>query len=461
MYRHCSGNAGGVGLKPSKLLAIDLFSGAGGMSLGFELAGVDVVAAVEFDDKAMCTYRRNFPGHLTYLDDICNVDAAKVMRELEEIGIDKLDIDLIIGGPPCPGFSNIGRSKIIGLLREKKWKWGQKPPKGWRHQFIQDPRNKLFLEFVRFVKEFEPRGFIMENVPGMLTSKDDSGRAIVELVKDSFSSVGYECEFQILSADDYGVPQSRKRIIFIGWKKDSPQDKFHHPPPLPGPIWTSLEAISDLPPISQEGGAPIGEQKKPQNEFQKDMRFRAYRDANREDQRTDPPKIPRQSVELSCHIGRWVNPRDRAIFPKLQAHENGERVTYDMIEPQDLVFPSPWRWNKSKEVVWNGELGKKRKEYKWYSRKSFKDKMRRIPHHKPSPTLVAHMGVDTYMYIHPEPNTHRTITPQEAARIQSFPDSFDFGRVNFTSQYRQIGNAVPPLMAKAIALEIKKAWRIE
>ena len=84
--------------------------------------------------------------------------------------------------------------------------------------------------------------------------------------------------------------------------------------------------------------------------------------------------------------------------------------------------------------------------------------MRRIPWHKPSPTLVAHMATDTYMYIHPEPNTHRTITPQEAARIQSFPDSFDFGAVSFTSQYRQIGNAVPPFMAQAIAQEILDAW---
>ena len=125
-----------------------------------------------------------------------------------------------------------------------------------------------------------------------------------------------------------------------------------------------------------------------------------------------------------------------------------------MIDPEDLEFPDGWRWVKSKEIVWNGKKGKQSKTYKWYNRETFKDKMRRITPHKPSPTLVAHMAVDTYMYIHPTED--RTITPREAARIQSFPDSFDFSVVSFTSQYRQIGNAVPPLMAKAIAEEITK-----
>ena len=114
----CIGRVAGDSLK-----AIDLFSGAGGMSLGFELAGVEVVAAVEFCDKAMKTYKHNFPGHLTYCDDIKNVSTRKVIRDLKQRGIEKKDIDLSIGGPPCPGFSNIGRSKIISLLRDGDWKF--------------------------------------------------------------------------------------------------------------------------------------------------------------------------------------------------------------------------------------------------------------------------------------------------------------------------------------------------
>ena len=100
-----------------------------------------------------------------------------------------------------------------------------------------------------------------------------------------------------------------------------------------------------------------------------------------------------------------------------------------------------------------------RNQYKWYRTDSFKDKIRRIPAHKPCPTLVAHMATDTYMYVHPTED--RTLTPQEAARIQSFPDSFDFSVVSFTSQYRQIGNAVPPFMAKAIAQSILSSWKFE
>ncbi|MDA0716178.1 MAG: DNA cytosine methyltransferase [archaeon] len=438
--------------------AIDLFSGAGGLSLGFELAGIEVVAAVEFCEKAMVTYRHNFPNHLTYCDDIKNLSTKVMLKDLKNRGIKKSDIDLVIGGPPCPGFSNIGRSKIISLLRDGDWKFKGRPPKEFKHQFIQDPRNKLFLEFVRFVKEFQPKGFVMENVPGMLTSKNSTGKAITALINQSFKDIGYDCKMDVLDASDFGVPQARKRVIFIGWQSNKPFHIFAHPKPMQDKKWTSLDAISDLPIISQEGGLPVDNYTHPKNEYQEIMQFRAYKEAKRIDVRTG--KVPSKSVpsKLSCHVGRWVNPRDRAIFPLLQSPENEPRTTYDMIEPSQLKFPEGWTWNGSKQVVTNGKRGKDMKTYKWYNRTSFKDKMRRIPWHKPSPTLVAHMATDTYMYIHPEPETHRTITPQEAARIQSFPDSFDFGEVSFTSQYRQIGNAVPPLMAKAIAEEIKNSW---
>ena len=440
--------------------AIDLFAGAGGLSLGFELAGVNVVAAVEYCGKAVTTYKHNFPSHLTYNDDIKNVKTENVIIDLENNGVKKSDIDLVIGGPPCPGFSNIGRSKIISLLRDKKWKFSGRAPKEWRHQFVQDPRNKLFLEFIRFVKDFEPRGYVMENVPGMLTSKNSTGQAITELIKQEFDRIGYTCNMKVLSSDDFGVPQARKRVIFIGWKKATPQDEFKHPSKsLNQRIWTSLEAIDDLPLITQEGGNSADSVLLPKNSFQEKMRYKEYNEARKKD--VSLGKIPTKTKPSfpNIHFGRKVNPRDRAIFPLLQTPVDKKRVTYDLINPEELEFPKPWVWDPKKQIVHNNQAGKNKKSYKWYNRKSFKDKMRRIPWHKPSPTLVAHMATDTYMYIHPEPNTHRTITPQEAARIQSFPDSFDFSKVAFTSQYRQIGNAVPPLLAKAIAKEIIDAWK--
>ena len=126
------------------------------------------------------------------------------------------------------------------------------------------------------------------------------------------------------------------------------------------------------------------------------MRFTKMRNAPTLEQK----KIPTGKEPLTGHYGRAVNPRDRAIFPKLTANEGEKRKTYDMIDPEDLEFPDGWQWVKSKEKCGTGKR-KQSKTYKWYNRETFKDKMRRIAPHKPSPTLVAHMAVDTYMYIHP------------------------------------------------------------
>ena len=451
-----------------KLRAIDLFAGAGGLSLGLELAGIDVVGSVEYCPKAVKTYKHNFPNHVAICEDITKFPPNKMAEQLlEKKGIKKEEIDIIAGGPPCPGFSNIGRSKIISLLRDgnlEKWSWGDKSTENLRHTFIQDPRNELFLEFVKYVKFFEPRWYVMENVPGMLTSKVTVGKnknvvIVPQLVKQAFEKINYECEIKTLSANDYGVPQTRQRVIFLGWKKSNPHDRLEHPTRQVDKDITSIEAIDDLPFVGQDGGDYSkydSKQNPPTNNYQKDMKWGVYKRTKRKDPRTN--KIPTgKDSPITCHVGRRVNPRDRAIFPRLTANEGEKRVTYDQIDPEECdldLRKEGWQWDKERQLVWNGKKGKDEKTYKWYNRKSFKDKMRRITAHKPSPTLVAHMAVDTYMYIHPIED--RTITPREAARIQSFPDSFDFSEVSFTSQYRQIGNAVPPLMGKAIGEEIIK-----
>ena len=164
--------------------------------------------------------------------------------------------------------------------------------------------------------------------------------------------------------------------------------------------------------------------------------------------------------ELRIHFGETLNeegnplPDVENIFVSSQAIFKDDKLNAmfpNEARLKSLTYQSNVLCNIGIQYIFHDE---EEKTYKWYNRKSFKDKMRRIAGHKPSPTLVAHMAVDTYMYIHPSEN--RTITPREAARIQSFPDSFHFSEVSFTSQYRQIGNAVPPLMGKAIAEEITK-----
>ena len=435
------------------LKAIDLFAGAGGFSLGFSLAGIDVVAAVEYHKPATKTYAYNFPEHLVYHKDINQLGPEEVERDLKQRDVSKDDIDLVIGGPPCPGFSNIGRSKIISLIRDGVWDGDET-----RHRFVQDPRNTLFLRFVDYVKHFQPRGFVMENVTGMMTSINKDGVSIPKLIEAEFDRIGYTCKLKELKAEDYGVPQVRRRLIFIGWKKDKPSDAFDHPSPTSKRIWTSLEAISDLPDVGQDG-ATLTKRNPYRNDYQRDMRFALYKR-----QGIAAPcsqSIPNRAGKLTCHQGRRVNPRDRAIFPELKHPKGGSRTTYDNIDPSTLKFPKPWNWDQKKQRVINSKKDTKPHQYKWYDRKQFKDKMRRIPYHQPCYTLVAHMHNDAYMFIHPEPNTHRTITPRESARIQSFPDHFDFsagGTVPFTEQYRQIGNAVPPLMAMAIAGSILEAW---
>jgi len=297
----------------------------------------------------------------------------------------------------------------------------------------------------------------MENVTGMLTSVSKKGISIPDLVKKEFAEIGYTCNLKELKAEEYGVPQVRRRLIFIGWKHKS-DDSFSHPTQNTKKIWTSLDAISDLPDVGQDG-AQLERHLPSKNEFQRSMRYKLYSKAGITYPKTG--KIPKRTPQLTCHKGRIVNQRDRVIFPKLQYPKNGKRVTYDQIDPNELTFPSSWKWDDKKKLLINQDPTTTPAQYKWYDRKQFKDKMRRIPAHKPCYTLVAHMHNDAYMFIHPEPNTHRTITPREAARIQSFPDHFDFsvgGNVAFCEQYRQIGNAVPPLMARAIAKEIIQSW---
>lgn len=196
---------------------IDLFCGAGGMSKGFEMAGFKTVFAVEYVDVYAKSYKSNFPDTELFIGDIRNI----TNKEIEDIN-NKYDIDIIIGGPPCQGFSvagNIGR------------------------RFLDDERNRLFLEYVRFVEIIKPSIFVLENVAALV--KHNNGKTIKEIV-DKFSAIGYQIQYKVLNAVNYNVPQERRRVFIIGTKKDY---RFLFPKEF-NKITTIKQAIDDLPKLN-------------------------------------------------------------------------------------------------------------------------------------------------------------------------------------------------------------------
>ena len=202
----------------SKYRVLDLFCGCGGLSLGFEMAGFDVVLAIDNWEDALVTYRQNHRHSIALNGDLLTLDPMDVEREY---GLH--DISVIIGGPPCQGFSVAGK------------------------RIIDDDRNKLYKSFVRFVKHFKPKAFVMENVPNILSI---GGGAIKDSIVKDFSELGYKVVYRALTASDYGVPQNRRRAIFVGLRDKT----FDYPIPNVKEKVTTEEALSDLPENSVTDG---------------------------------------------------------------------------------------------------------------------------------------------------------------------------------------------------------------
>ncbi len=221
------------------LKAIDLFSGCGGMSLGLEKAGFDVVFANELTEDAMKTYQRNFPKVITQVGDISKIKPDDVKRKIK-----RKRIDLIVAGTPCQGFSNLGQRNL------------------------NDPRNKLFRQLLKFVHEFKPKIFVMENVPGLMSI--DNGATFEKIIR-SFSKIGYHVYHSTLMASDFGVPQNRARVFIIGSHKKISEEKIFPKKKRAKPI-TAKQAISDLEflDINEVGKNYKG---KPKSKYQKKMRI--------------------------------------------------------------------------------------------------------------------------------------------------------------------------------------------
>jgi len=436
--------------------AIDLFAGPGGLSMGLSMAGFDLVGAVEWDPDAGRTYRHNIGGHV-HVRDLKGFPPEEMEECLvDDVVIeDKKDIELISGGPPCPGFSTIGRSKISNLILTGQWEGSDH-----RHRFIDDPRNQLFREFVDYVGHFLPSHFLMENVSGLVSYRSTEELPMALVITQEFEALGYRVKHRILNASEYGVPQSRKRIFFLGWREG--EEEPHWPEKSAGVISAS-DAIDDLPSVSPDTGKPSSDSLAPLGSIRGSSVKKGFLRWARKQQTPTGNRTPRCACTL--HETRAVNPRDRGIFPLIESGDEGERTLYKDVWPSkrkeiEELLPEGYSMVCEEDGKWYviGERWGRTRKWGWYDPSKFGDKMRRIRGDSPAPTVVAHLAKDGYMFIHPY--EHRTITVREAARFQSFPDSFDFsagGSNSITSQFRQVGNAVPPLLAKILGESIKEA----
>ena len=388
----------------NKITVFDVFSGAGGFSCGFEMAGCTVIGAIERDKWAADTFTFNHPSAKMFLGDIESFDNETLKKQINQP-------DIIIGGPPCQGFSicvkNAGDPK--------------------------DPRNSLFVEFIRMAKIFSPKVLVMENVPNIVKAKTSKGTAVVQIICSEFEKLGYYTYYDVLSASDYGVPQMRQRFVLIASKqkltKPFPK-KTHFISECSTNNIEALEkcptlwdAISDLPDIEAREGAEI----------------------------MDYSTLPINSYQAYCRNGST----------KLYNHLAMKHT------PRLVERFSKMTWGQSVSDITDERLKQRKRNGNGAVSDSPYDQNNRRMH----PNKICHTITATFYgnFVHPYKN--RNFTAREGARIQSFPDSYVFlgkptvvskkllmkeGRIGeaYLCQYSQIGNAVPPLMAKAIATNI-------
>ena len=340
-----------------KYNVIDLFCGCGGFSSGFGKENYNILLGVDNDPSALKTFELNHKNTKCLCADIKQISYADSLKPL----IGDAAIDVIIGGPPCQGMSLSGPRKF------------------------NDPRNSLYLSFIRLVDEVRPRAFVIENVTGLVSLFKGE---IKDSIISKFADMGYSVTYQILTASNYGVPQNRKRVIFVGLLGST----FKYPEPKEQ-IITCEMALSDLPPLVDDVGSDFSTYTKPAKN--------AYQSLMREN-----------SAGLYNHVAAVHADRVKHIISLVPDGGNYK----------DL--PEEFRNTRNFNVAWT-----------------------RFNSQKPAPTIdTGHRHHFHYKY-------NRVPTVRESARLQSFPDDFIF-LGNKTQQFRQVGNAVPPLMAQAIAKQL-------
>lgn len=463
---------------------LDLFSGCGGLMLGFHRAGCVSIGGVDIDLDAARSYARSFhsreqaelfKAHAT-AKDITHISPVELMAEFgykDQKGV----VDILVGGPPCPSFTRVGRAK----LREV-----QEHPDAFR----LDPRSRLYLPYLQYATELAPVAILMENVPDFLNW---GGHNLAEEICEVLEELGYICEYTLLNAANYGVPQMRERMFLMAIHEQagkrpafpSPTRLVKFPPGyegsrdvalkslraltlfrvqsryvpspqppkgVPAPV-TVEQAIGDLPPITAH---LEGKDRRGARRFDEPIK---YKDINPlSDYMRDVREWPGFESDglIWDHVTRCLSNRDYRLFKKM---EPGDQYPEAYALAEDLFETELLRLRRRGESPSPGSAAYKSLRASFvppYDPGKFPNKWRKMEPDKPARTLMAHLGKDSYTHIHYDSSQARVLSVREAARLQSFPDGFRFsGTMN--PAFRQIGNAVPPLLAFSIAREMLKA----
>lgn len=395
---------------------LDIFAGAGGFSKGFEMANYDIVASVEFDKHAMQTYQANHNGTICFQNDISNVSHEEIKSKIST------DIDVLIGGFPCQGFSIAGKREI------------------------NDPRNQLPMQAIRFVREFQPKVFVMENVKGLLSM--ENGQTI-DFIVSSFESCGYKVQKKLLKAIDFGIPQLRERLFIVGVRNDI-EKEFD----FPKPKFSSTNIEEFISNIEQTGTyeeiglhnhdrfALINEEvyyKLGEGKFLCDVRHGEEHVHSWEIELKGA--VNENEVKILNAIAE--NRRKKQYGPK-----DGNPMTKEAIQAltglMDIALELETLVEKKYLDLIEGK-------YDIHDRK-VNAGLRVFARNKPINTITTLSGVRSPYAHYSQP---RGFTVRELARLQTFPDDFIFtGPIAY--QYKQVGNAVPPLLAEKIAEQVRE-----
>lgn len=474
---------------------MDIFAGCGGISLGFATAGFELVASVELDPWAATSHGANFaaishgknPGGHFKARDIDQEDPAGIFRDLEIGGPVDEQVDVLVGGPPCQAYARVGRAKLRSEAQRRDEDDAE-------IAFLVDGRVNLWQRYLHYVRETKPLALLMENVPDIL---NHGGKNVAELVAEHLREEGYIVRYTLLNASWFGVPQTRERMFLIGVHEDVGADVIFPAPThfsvlpsgyegtratarklIPTPIgygrevehshcWisdpsvedglppttTAGDALADLPPIFALDQLKSGSITRGRKDPAEPVRYL-----------TDAPttawsRLMRQwpgfgaMQETTGHVIRYL-PRDYKIFHLMEEGWQYPEIWRFVEAKRQQVLNQQWRSGESKAAD-AAQMQAIIKDWTLpYDPEKFPNKWWKLYRDKPVRTLMAHLGKDSYSHIHFDSEQARTISVREAARLQSFPDGFVL-RGSMNPAFRQIGNAVPPLVAYAIAMAMR------